>query len=465
MRVIDAAVPPCSKAQELGWGGLIIATMRHPNTRTFASVPQQVLRRALLLAALAVTGPAHAQPAGPPGAPPPGVVTLTVHPQELDRSSEFIGHVQAIQSVDVRAQVSGILQRVAFEGGQDVQKGALLYQIEPAQYQAAATAAKAQLQSVQASLTQAQQNLARQQSLFQHQTAAQSTLEQAQAQRDIAQANVAAAEAQAKTAEINLGYTSIDSPITGRVGATKVTAGNLVGPTTGTLTSVVQLDPIRVVFSINERSLVAYKQAHPSATQDQINARFVPKLRLPDGSLYARPGKVAFVDNQVDPATGTLPVYADFPNRDALLLPGMLVTAIISPEKPPVGFLVPAGAVSQDAQGFFILVLGSGDRVERRNVKTSGQVEQSVAITSGLQDGDQVVIEGGQKVRPGQVVRPIPEGARPQASGTSGAAANTRTPAQGAPPTPTAQAPAPGAPLSRPSVSQRGTNAPAGAAK
>jgi RND family efflux transporter MFP subunit len=152
-----------------------------------------VRHAAALLVLLSSALPLHAQAPRPAGAPPPAVVTETVHRQELNRSSEFIGHVEAIQSVDVRAQVSGILQRVGFRGGQDVKKGTLLYQIDPAQYQAALAAAKAQLQSAQATLTQAQQNLARQQSLYQRQTTPQATLEQAQAQRDIAQANVAGA--------------------------------------------------------------------------------------------------------------------------------------------------------------------------------------------------------------------------------------------------------------------------------
>ena len=430
--------------------------------------PSSILVRALAAGVLAAAGlivafrVADAQGTSPPGAPAPAVITLTVHPQELTRASEFIGHVQAIQSVDVHAQVSGILQRVGFQGGQDVQEGALLYQIDPAQYRAAVSAAQAQLQSAQANLVQTQQNLARQQALFQHQTTPEATLEQAQAQRDVAQANVLAAQAQLRTAQINLGYATINSPIAGRVGATKVTAGNLVSPTTGTLTTVVQLDPIRVVFSVNERSLVAYKQQHPGATQDQINARFVPKLRLPDGSMYPQSGRVAFVENQVDPATGTLPVYADFPNPQRVLLPGMLITAVVSPGVPPMGFLVPAGAVQQDAQGKFVLVVGADNKVQRRNVTAGDQIEQSTAITAGLQDGDRVIVEGGQKVAANQVVRPTSEGTQQSAQHPAAAAqqqGNGAAPAQhsGAAPSPTAQAPAPGAPVTRPSVTT-GTN-------
>jgi membrane fusion protein (multidrug efflux system) len=349
-----------------------------------------------------------------------------VHPQTVNRSAEFIGRLQAIQSVDVRARIEGYLQQVAFKNGQDVRKGDLLYQIEAAPYEAAVAAAKAQVASAQATLLQNQQNLQRQQQLFQRGNTAEATLQQAQAQRDVSQANVAAAQAQLKTAEINLGYTRIVAPIAGRIGATAVTAGNLVNASTGTLATIVELDPIRVVFSINERDFVAYKEKHKEATQQQINARFVPTLRLPDGSSYGEAGNVAFVDNRVDPATGTLAVYADFPNPQRVLLPGMLVTAIIRPETPPRGFLVPAGAVQQDKQGRFVLVVGASNKIERRAVETAQTSGQNAVIASGLKDGDRVVVEGAAKVRPGETVNAVPEGAAPgQAPATAQRGAQT----------------------------------------
>jgi membrane fusion protein (multidrug efflux system) len=371
-----------------------------------------------LLSLAAVAARAQDRGKAPPP-PPPAVVTVTVREQELHHSSEFIGHVQAIQSVDVRAQVTGTLAQVAFEGGQDVQQGDLLYVIEPAQYEAAVAAAEAQLASAQATLKQAEQNLTRQQQLYRRETAAEATLEQAQAQRDVAQANVAAAQAQLRTAQINLGYTRINSPIKGRAGATAVTAGNLVGPSTGTLTTVVQLDPIRVVYSVNERAFVSFNQANPNATQQELNARFIPRLRLSDGSMFSEAGHVAFVDNRADPATGTLPVYADFPNPKRLLLPGMLVTAIISPEKPERGFLVPAGTVQQDNKGNYILIVGEDNTIERRDVTTGPQIEQNISITDGLRNSDRVVVAGAQKVHPGQVVKAVAESSAPPQPGAS----------------------------------------------
>jgi membrane fusion protein, multidrug efflux system len=370
---------------------------------------------ALTLFALAMPRAVLAQAGAPAGghAPLPAVVTMAVQRVPLNQSSEFIGHVQAIQSVDIHAQVSGILRQVAFMEGQDINKGALLYLIDPATFQAAEAATQAQLASAQASLTQAEDNLQRQQALYERQSTPQVTLVQAKAQRDIAKANVAAAQAQVQTAQINLGYARIASPIAGRVGATAVTAGNLVGPTTGTLTTVVQLDPIRVVFSANERALVAFKQSHPQASQDEINARFIPRLRLPDNSMFDQAGKVTFVDNRIDPATGTIAVYADFPNPRRLLLPGMLVTAIVKPETPVSGFLIPAGAVQQDSKGSYLLVVGPDNKIARRDVKTAGEIDQNTAIAAGLNDGDRVVIEGGQKVRPGQTVKPVAQSASP----------------------------------------------------
>jgi membrane fusion protein (multidrug efflux system) len=161
--------------------------------------------------------------------------------------------------------------------------------------------------------------------------------------------------------------------------------------------------------------LVAFKQRHPKASQDEINARFIPQLRLPDGSMFDRTGKVSFVDNRIDPSTGTIAVYADFPNPNRLLLPGMLITAIIRPETPESGYLVPAGAVQQDNKGSYVLVVGPGDKVERRNITTTGQIEQNTAVSTGLNDGDRVIIEGGQRVHPGQAVKPVQQSATPAA--------------------------------------------------
>jgi membrane fusion protein (multidrug efflux system) len=333
--------------------------------------------------------------------------------EDVTRSTEFLGRIQAIQSVDIRARVEGFLQEVHFREGQDVQKGDLLYVIEPAQYRAALNSAKAQLQSAQAGLVQAEQNLKRQQELRKRGTVAQATLDQAVAQRDTAAANVTAAQAGVETAQLNLGYTRVATPIDGRIGATAATVGNLVGPTSGVLATVVQLDPIRVVFSVNERDLLAVKRRSTGVPQQAINARFVPTLRLSDGTMYPRPGNVEFVDNRVDPQTGTIAVYADFPNPDKLLLPGMLVTVLVRPEQPRRAIVVPIAAVQQDRTGPYVLVVDADGRVAQRRIEIEGQSDGSDVVKSGLREGENVIVQGLQKVRPGQTVKAVPEAAPP----------------------------------------------------
>ena len=351
-------------------------------------------------------GTAAAQPAT---ANPPITVTVApVRSQDVSTSAEFIARVVAIQKVDVQARVAGYLQQVNFSEGQDVKQGALLYVIEPGLYEAALASAQAQLKQAQAMLRNAQLNYDRNAALLRRGNAAQATVDQAQAQRDTANAQVAAAQAAVDTAKINLGYTRITSAINGRIGATAVTVGNVVGPTSGTLATVVQLDPIRIVYSVNQRDLVAFKQKNPNASQEQLNSRFVPGLRLPDGSMYGQTGRIEFISNTVDPATGTIAVYADFPNPSALLLPGMVATAVVRPEEAHHALTVPVAAVQQDQQGRYVLTVDQHGHAVQRRIEVGPQVKQSWVVTSGLQQGEEVVVTGVQKIRPGEVVKAVP---------------------------------------------------------
>jgi membrane fusion protein (multidrug efflux system) len=259
-------------------------------------------------------------------------------------------------------------------------------------------------------LREAERNFERNQELARHGNVSQATLDQAIAQRDTAAADVAAAQASVKTAQLNLGYTRIASPIDGRIGATAITAGNLVGPNSGMLARVVELDPIRAVFSVSERDLLAVKQNMGNAPQQEINARFVPTLRLSDGSTYPDAGRVDFVDNIVDPTTGTVAVHAVFANANKLLLPGMLVTVLVRPQQAERAITVPVTALQQDQQGKYVLVVDNNNRVVQRRVEVNGQVDQQWVVTSGLREGEEIVVEGLQKVRPGQMVNPVPQG-------------------------------------------------------
>jgi membrane fusion protein (multidrug efflux system) len=210
-------------------------------------------------------------------------------------------------------------------------------------------------------------------------------------------------------AKINLGYTTVSSPIKGRIGATNYTVGNLVNSGSGTLSTVVQLDPIRAVFSIPSADFVRFQERvkQAGANADTVKRQFVPKLILPTGQPYGESGVISFADNQVDASTGTVAIYADFPNPDQLLLPGQFVTAMLHSAQASRLPVVPAAAVQRTRDGEQVYVVGAGNRVQQRAIKTGTTVGTGYAVESGLLEGDIVVVSGVQKVKPGMVVKPV----------------------------------------------------------
>lgn len=372
-------------------------------------------RRAVscLLPLLPLLLPVEAGAQQPANAPPPTVMTEVVREREVSPISEFIGRIQAIQDFDARARVEGFIEQVAFQEGQNVTTDTLLYVIEPAPYQAAVDGAKADLAGAQASQREAQRALQRAQELRSRGNISQADVDQAQAKEETAEADIMQAQAKLRQAELNLGYTRITAPINGRIGATKATKGDLVNPSSGALATVVQLDPIRVVYSVSDRDLLKIQRAYPDLTQEQAAEKFLPALRLSDGSEYGEKGKISFASNQVDAQTGTIPIYADFPNRSALLLPGQLVTVLIRPAQTERQPVVPVAAIQQDQQGSYVLVLDQNDRVQRQPIETGAQLDQQIAVTKGLRAGETVIVDGAQKVRPGMTVKPEPAPANP----------------------------------------------------
>lgn len=401
---------------------------------------------AAVLAGLSASGTAMGQ--GQPGAgggnaPPPAVTTVPVQNRDVAPATEFIGRIEAIRSFDARPRIEGTVEQVAFQEGQDVHEGDLLYVIEPAPYQAALDSAKAQLASAEAKLREAERAYARADELRQRGNVSQAQLDQALADRDAAQADVMMNQAQVRTAEINLGYTRISSPVDGRIGATAVTQGNLVNPSTGVLATVVQLDPIRVVFSVADRDMLAFQRRFEVRQPAQAAEKYVPTLVLPDGSDYAEQGQIEFANNRVDPQTGTVSIRATFANPQRLLLPGQYVTVQIRRDQPEQRPVVPVASVQQDQQGSYVLVLDDQNRVQRRPVETGAQVDQSLVVEKGLTAGETVVVGGVQKVRPGMVVQPTP--AEQMADRTQAGAAPSSTPSSAGTAGSGAAAPASGA--------------------
>lgn len=327
------------------------------------------------------------------------VVSRNVAPAET-----YVGHVIAIQQVRIVPRVTAFIDRVPVKQGSDVKAGQILFELQKAQYQDAVASAQAQLASAQAALELANINLLRAQRLTRQQFESVANLNQAQATHAQDQAEVDAAKANLAQAELNLSYCTIATPIAGRIGAVTLTQGNLVTPATPALATVVQLDPIRVVFPVSDQTIVA-ANAGPGGG---FAKGLAVSLTLADGKSYRHGGEVAFLENQVDQQTGTVNVYADFPNPEGLLLPGTFVNVSLRQARPKMRALVPVEAVQTDQQGSYVLVVGSENKVRQQPVDLGSQLGQEYIVKRGLNVGERVIVEGVQKVRPGEIVKPTP---------------------------------------------------------
>ncbi|HYZ23127.1 MAG TPA: efflux RND transporter periplasmic adaptor subunit [Rhodopila sp.] len=351
---------------------------------------------------LLLLGLARAVSAAPP---PPSVTVAAVPVQDVAPVYSYIGRVVAIQSVQVVPRVTAFIDELTVQQGSDVKAGQVLYELQKAQYQAALTGAQAQLASAQAQVKNAQLAYDRSAKLNKQGFEAQANLDQATANLEQAQAAVLTAQSNLQQAALNLSYCTITSPIDGRIGAVTLTKGNLVTPSTPTMATINQLDPIRVVFSVSDSEVVS-AQKQTGATQEQIAAGLVVNLQLPDGSKYPISGKIAFISNQVDMQTGTVSVYADFANPQKLLLPGAFVNVEVRRSKPEEKPLVPVAAVQTDQQGSYVLVVGPDNKVRQQPVQLGRQIAQNEIVNKGLSGGERVIVAGVQKVQPGEVVNP-----------------------------------------------------------
>jgi RND family efflux transporter MFP subunit len=373
----------------------------HFNTDHRRLRPPGVLLLTLLV--LAVPLAAGGAPPGP-GGPPPMVSVAPVTEQDISPMTEYIGHVEAIQAVDLRARVEGFLEKVTFREGDFVQSGDLLYSIEQAPYQARVDGDRARLAAARAELTRAGQRLQRLREARPESIPA-TDLDNAVAAELTAKARLDEAEATLASSELDLGYTRISAPISGRIGRTAYTRGNLIGPGSGTLARIVQTDPIRVVYSISENDLPAIVAALHDAEAVANSRLLAPSLKLAGGEQLDRAGRVSFVDNRIDPATGTIAVRAEFANPDGLLIPGQYVTVQVMASAPKMMPVVEQAAVLVNREGRFVLVVDDESKVTARPIVIGPAVSTMWAVESGLNPGDRVIVRGIQKVKPGQTVQ------------------------------------------------------------
>lgn len=340
------------------------------------------------------------------GERPPMVTVEAVTDQEVNPPSDYVGRVEAIQAVDLRARVEGFIEHMKFREGGEVNAGDLLYIIEQAPYKAKVNEAAAKVADAEASLTEAQQYLSRLQSVRSGGVSA-TDLEAAVSAELKAKALLQQSKASLEQAELDLGYTVIKAPISGRIGRTTYTKGNLVGPTSESLARIVQLDPIRVVYSMSENDLVSDRLAREGGCAEDPENRLVPRLQMPLGQMYPAAGRLDFVDNQVDAGTGTIAVRAVFDNSDGILLPGQYVNVLIRCSEGKRLPVVPQSAVQEDRKGRYVFVVDAENRVQQRRITTGAAVGTNWAVESGLMTGETIIVQGVQKVSPGLIVETV----------------------------------------------------------
>ena len=381
------------------------------------------------------TAATRAQPAagGPPAV---GVVEATKRP--ITETSEFLGRIEAVNRVNVVARVTAFLEKRMFKEGAEVKAGDELYCLERGPFEADLEAKKAQVAQLQAMLENARLTAERARILLSGPAGQQSNYDAALANQRSLEAQVQAAQAQVQASQINLDYTVIRSPIDGKIGRTAVTEGNVVSPGSGVLTTIVSQDPMYVIFPVSVRQGLELRERY--APRGGLNA-VVIKLRLPEGRLFDQTGKLDFVDNTIAQSTDTLTVRGVIPNsmlHDASttagpvreLTDGEFVTVLQEGVQPVEVLAIPRAAVLSDRQGDYVFVVGPDNKAEQRRIQLGQSTPTMASVISGLSPGDKVIVEGLQRVRPGQPVSPGP--ASPQIQATMKAAkSDDRTQAGG----------------------------------
>jgi RND family efflux transporter MFP subunit len=358
----------------------------------------------------------------PPASPPPPAVTVApVLERDVAEWDEFSGRLEAVDQVEIRPRVSGYIKRLTFTEGREVRKGEVLFEIDPRPYQADLDRAQAQLEQARTAADLAQREVARAEKLVNVQAISREEFDS----RTSAQANsvaaVRAAEAAVETARLNLSWTQVRSPIAGRVSRAEVTEGNLVqaGPPTATLlTTVVSLDSIYLYFDSDEQTYLRYTgRAADGGTRGWQSASLPVYLGLANETGFPHEGRLDFVDNRIDPASGTIRTRAIFPNHDRRFTPGLFARVKLVGSKSVPTLLVRDAAIGTDQDRKFVLVLGKGDSLAYRPVEIGRLADGLRIVRSGVQAGDEVVVNGLMRVRPGIKVTPTVVAMVPDSSG------------------------------------------------
>ena len=374
--------------------------------------------------------PPQAAPSAAP--PPPAVIVGTVTKQTVPIYVENVGQTQASETVEIRARVSGFITEAPFKEGSLVKKGDLLFKIDPRSYAAVVDQSRANVTKAEASLERAKGDLQRLEPLVAASAISKQDRDTAGTTAKVADADLLAAKAALATAELNLGYATMVAPFDGMIGARNVDVGNYVGSSADTmlLATVSTTDPMRVSFNVAEQNYLRFQRRFmgDEAAKEQHSAQMEFELILSDGSVYEHKGRFEFAERALDSRTGTLKIVVSFSNGEHLLRPGQFARVRAKPEERPDALLVPQRAVIETQSMQSVLVVGEGNKVIQKPVKTEGRYKDQFIVTSGLNEGDKVIIEGVQKARPGMVVNPTePEAVSPEPAASKPAVAAPAT--------------------------------------
>ncbi|MCG8316982.1 MAG: efflux RND transporter periplasmic adaptor subunit [Pseudomonadales bacterium] len=334
----------------------------------------------------------------------PSVMVTEVKEQEIANQTHFIGRVEAIKKVALIARVEGILQPWDFIEGTVIEADSTLFQIEKAAYEIAVEQKQASVASAQAKLKNAKAELKRAKSLRKKNAISEADYDTAVANEASAAALLLAEQAGLKKAQLDLSYTDIKSPIAGRISRASVSAGNLVGPSSGTLATVTSIDPIYVTIAVGEKLLINARKRGINMQNPPVK----PSITLSDGSAYEHEGDFDFIDTHVNQSTDTLLVRAVFPNPEQVLVPGQYVNVTVRQKEATLRMVVPQAAMQKDQTGYYVLVVNQNNRVEIRRVQAGEQVNQVWVVLDGLAEGERVIVQGVQKVKANSEVKAVP---------------------------------------------------------
>lgn len=338
-------------------------------------------------------------------APPAAVSVYQVKSEEIGGYREFVARTEASKEANLIARVEGELIERTFNEGSEVKEGDVLLKIDDKEYQTALNSAQADLRSSVAAQKRAARDLARGQEISEEGYISTSDLDKLTANSEQADAGVKVAQSNVEKAELNMGYTVIHAPFSGQIGKANYSVGNIVGPTKGTLATLIQTDPIYVSFQVEEADFISYRQSHRGVdTPDDVPIDI--SLRLPNNSDYDQKGIMDFADTKIEEGTGTVELRAVFPNPDGIVLPGLFVSLITESRNKEQKVIIPQMAIQENQLGKFVLVV-ENNKVIQRPVTLGRRINAMWVVESGLEVGQEIIIEGLQKVRAGVEVKPV----------------------------------------------------------